>query len=58
MRNLSQPRPRTWVSAARMGASPQPIVGGTGAYAGARGTIKTTKPMKGYDSADLITING
>lgn len=35
-----------------------PVVGGTGAYAGAHGTIKTTKPMKGYDSADVITING
>ncbi|HEV2057817.1 MAG TPA: dirigent protein [Solirubrobacteraceae bacterium] len=39
-------------------ASELPIVGGTGAYAGARGTIKMTKPMKGYDSADVITING
>ena len=35
-----------------------PIVGGSGAYAGAQGTIKSTKPMKGYDSADVITING
>ena len=35
-----------------------PIVGGTGAYAGAQGTVRTTKPMKGYDSADVITING
>jgi hypothetical protein len=35
-----------------------PIVGGTGAYAGARGTVKTTKPIKGYDTADVITING
>ncbi len=34
------------------------IVGGTGAYAGARGTIKTTKPMQGYDSSDVITISG
>lgn len=35
-----------------------PIVGGTGAYAGARGAVKTTKPIKGYDSADVLTING
>ena len=32
------------------------IVGGTGAYAGARGTVRTTPPMRGYDSADVITI--
>ncbi|HEV2774213.1 MAG TPA: hypothetical protein VGV90_01345 [Solirubrobacteraceae bacterium] len=35
-----------------------PIVGGSGAYAGARGSVKTAKPMRGYDSADVITIHG
>jgi len=35
-----------------------PIVGGSGAYAGAEGTVKTIKPAKGYDSADVITITG
>ncbi len=35
-----------------------PIVGGSRAYTGARGTVKTAKPMQGYDSADAITING
>ncbi|MEJ7798666.1 MAG: hypothetical protein WKF48_11535 [Solirubrobacteraceae bacterium] len=35
-----------------------PIVGGTGAYAGARGTVKMAKPAKGFDSADVITITG
>lgn len=35
-----------------------PIVGGTGAYAGARGTVETAKPAKGYDSADRIIITG
>lgn len=35
-----------------------PIIGGTGAYAGARGTVKTVKPAKGFDSADVITIAG
>ena len=34
------------------------IVGGTGDYAGARGTVKTAKPLPGYDSADVITISG
>ncbi len=37
---------------------PVPITGGTGAYAGAEGTIAPAKPLKGYDSADLITITG
>ena len=35
-----------------------PIVGGTGAYRGARGTVKMVKPMHGYDGADAITISG
>lgn len=35
-----------------------PIVGGTGAYAGARGTVRPAKPMQGYDSAVVITIGG
>ena len=34
------------------------IVGGTGAYTGARGTIKSAQPGRGYDSADVITITG
>lgn len=35
-----------------------PIVAGTGQYAGARGTVTTGKPAKGYDSSDTITITG
>ncbi len=35
-----------------------PIVGGTGAYAGARGSFKSAKPAKGFDSTDVITITG
>ena len=34
------------------------IVGGTGAYEGASGTVESAKPAKGFDSADLITISG
>jgi hypothetical protein len=34
------------------------IVGGTGAYAGAHGTVTLAKPAKGYDTADVITIAG
>jgi hypothetical protein len=34
-----------------------PIVGGSGAYAGARGTVTSTvKPAKGFDDADVITL--
>jgi len=40
------------------GSGRVPIVGGTGAYAGARGSISSAKPAKGFDSADLITIGG
>ncbi|MDQ6777619.1 MAG: hypothetical protein M3071_15715 [Actinomycetota bacterium] len=36
---------------------PIPVTGGTGAYAGARGTVHTTQPATGFDSADLITID-
>ena len=35
-----------------------PIIAGTGAFAGARGTVKTGAPARGYDSADVITITG
>ena len=34
------------------------IVGGTGVYAGARGSVKSGPPARGYDSADVITITG
>lgn len=34
------------------------IVGGSGAYAGAHGTVGFAKAAKGYDTADLITIAG
>jgi hypothetical protein len=34
------------------------IVGGSGAYAGAQGTIAFAKGAKGYDTADVITIAG
>jgi len=40
------------------GSAAIPIVGGTGAYAGARGTVKSVRPAQGFDSADLITIGG
>ena len=35
---------------------PIALIGGTGAYAGARGSVRT-KPAKGFDSADEITID-
>lgn len=35
-----------------------PIVGGTGAYAGASGSFKSAQPAKGFDSTDVITITG
>lgn len=35
-----------------------PIIGGTGAYAGARGTLRFAKPMRGYDTAVVITLGG
>lgn len=40
------------------GGKPISLIGGTGAYAGVRGTVQLTKPAAGFDSADLITING
>lgn len=40
------------------GSGRLPIVGGTGTYAGVRGSVSSAKPAKGYDSADLITIGG
>jgi hypothetical protein len=39
------------------GKGTTPIVGGTGAFAGAHGTIAMGRPAKGFDSADVITIN-
>lgn len=35
-----------------------PIASGDDAYAAARGSVKTAKPAKGYDSTDIITITG
>jgi hypothetical protein len=35
-----------------------PIVGGSGAYAGARGTVTSGKPAKGFEDADVITLAG
>ncbi|MDQ3631532.1 MAG: dirigent protein [Actinomycetota bacterium] len=35
-----------------------PIVGGTGAYAGARGSFRSGQPAKGFDSTDVIAIAG
>jgi hypothetical protein len=40
------------------GSGSLPIVGGSGAYAGARGTVTSGKPAKGYESADIITLAG
>lgn len=40
------------------GSANVPIVGGTGAYAGARGSITSGRAAKGYDSADVIAIRG
>lgn len=40
------------------GSGTLPIVGGSGAYAGAHGTVTSAKPAKGYESADVITIAG
>jgi len=38
------------------GSARVPIVGGSGAYAGAQGTVRSSRPAKGFDSADVITI--
>lgn len=38
--------------------TPLPLVTGTGAYAGARGSVRLVKPAKGFDSADEITLDG
>lgn len=40
------------------GGTPLPVVGGSGAYAGARGSVQLTQPARGFDSADVITIDG
>lgn len=34
------------------------ITGGTGAYAGARGSIRSAQPAQGFDSTDVIAITG
>lgn len=34
------------------------ITGGTGAYTGARGSVRSARPAKGFDSTDVITITG
>jgi len=38
------------------GSQTMPVVGGTGSYAGAHGTLGAGKPAAGYDSADVITL--
>jgi hypothetical protein len=35
-----------------------PIVGGSGAYAGAQGTVTPGAPVKGYDSVDVLHVTG
>jgi hypothetical protein len=38
------------------GTAKLPIVGGSGTYTGARGTVSPAQTAKGFDSADLITL--
>ena len=40
------------------GSGEIPIVGGTGAYVGAGGVVKSAQPAEGFDSADTIVIGG
>lgn len=40
------------------GAVGFPIVGGSGAYRGARGEVTTGKPVKGYQGADVLHLDG
>jgi hypothetical protein len=35
-----------------------PIVGGTGAYAGARGYVTSRAPHRGFDSRDVLVLTG
>jgi hypothetical protein len=35
-----------------------PIIGGTGAYSLARGEVQTARPVKGYDSVDVLHLAG
>ena len=41
-----------------LGAARFPVIGGSGAYAGASGEVSTGKPIKGYDSVDVIELEG
>jgi hypothetical protein len=34
-----------------------PIVGGSGAYRGASGVVSTGKPVKGFDSVDVLRLD-
>jgi hypothetical protein len=38
------------------GTGQLPIVGGSGTYTGAHGTVTSGKPAKGFDDADIITL--
>ena len=38
------------------GTGELPIVGGSGTYSGARGTVTSGKPLKGFDAADIIPL--
>lgn len=45
----------------RLGAGPTtgfPIVGGSGAYRGAQGEVSASAPLKGYDSVDVLHLDG
>jgi hypothetical protein len=45
----------------RLAAGPAtgfPIVGGSGAYRGARGEITAGPPVKGFDSVDVLNLDG
>lgn len=48
------------VGVVRLGAPGQsvPIVGGTGTYRDAQGDIAAGKPVKGYDSSDVVELEG
>ena len=39
------------------GSQTMPIVGGSGKYSGAHGTLSAGKPASGFDSADVLTLN-
>ena len=42
----------------KAGASAAAIVGGSGAHKGASGDITSGKPVEGYDSVDVLHLNG